>query len=608
MKKIICAFALVAAVSVSAQSTTPVKVAIDLNVVKDDKVMVTVSAPKVSTDQVTYHIPKIIPGTYSADDYGRFIDGLAAYDSKGKALTVTKTDDNSWNISNAKGLAKVTYWVNDTYDVETTHDIFSPAGTNIIDGKNFLLNMHGFVGYFTDKKSLPYEVTVTHPATLWGATSLVDKDASTTKDVFNVGRYAELVDNPVMYAKPDYTTFTVDGMEILIAVYSASGTVDAKSITPDMEKMMRAQKKFLGNINATKKYSVLLYLSDVQGADAQGFGALEHNTSTTVVFPEMMPKDQLIQGLIDVVSHEFFHIVTPLTIHSKQIHDFDYNKPQMSEHLWMYEGVTEYFANLFQVNQGLITEDEFYGRMAGKIANASRMDDTMSFTTMSKNVLEEPYKAQYTNVYEKGALIGMCIDIIIREKSNGQRGILDLMQKLSNLYGPTRAFNDEELFAKVVELTYPEVGEFLTKYVAGTTPIPYGEYFARVGVTKSKQMKPAANVFLNGQAPYITIKPGGKEIMVIPGMPLNDFMNTLGLKGGDVITAVNGKAYNLDNIYDLVLGSQNWKEGDDISVSILRDGAAKEIKGKVKLSYEEVEGWNATDPSKSTLKEAWLKA
>jgi predicted metalloprotease with PDZ domain len=32
----------------------------------------------------------------------------------------------------------------------------------------------------------------------------------------------------------------------------------------------------------------------------------------------------------------------------------------------------------------------------------------------------------------KGALIGMCIDIIIREKSNGERGILDLMQKLSN--------------------------------------------------------------------------------------------------------------------------------------------------------------------------------
>jgi predicted metalloprotease with PDZ domain len=70
-----------------------------------------------------------------------------------------------------------------------------------------------------------------------------------------------------------------------------------------------------------------------------------------------MPKEELVKSMMDVVSHEFFHIVTPLTIHSKEIQDFDYNDPKMSEHLWMYEGVTEYFANLFQINQGLIDEE-----------------------------------------------------------------------------------------------------------------------------------------------------------------------------------------------------------------------------------------------------------
>jgi hypothetical protein len=48
---------------------------------------------------------------------------------------------------------------------------------------------------------------------------MTDLDASATSDVFTTPRYAELVENPIMYAKPDYTTFTVDGMEILI-VYS----------------------------------------------------------------------------------------------------------------------------------------------------------------------------------------------------------------------------------------------------------------------------------------------------------------------------------------------------------------------------------------------------
>ncbi len=130
---------------------------------------------------------------------------------------------------------------------------------------------------------------------------------------------------------------------------------------------------------------------------------MEHPTATTVVFPEMVPKEYLSEMMKDVVSHEFFHIVTPLTIHSQEIQNFDYNSPKMSQHLWMYEGVTEYFSNLFQINQGLIDEDEFYKRIAGKIENASKLNDTMPFTTMSKNVLVEPYKAQYLNVYEKGA-------------------------------------------------------------------------------------------------------------------------------------------------------------------------------------------------------------
>ena len=589
-----------------------VAVTINLNDVKDDKVMVTVASPKISTDEVTYSIPKIVPGTYSVDNYGKYIEDFKAFDSKGNSLAVTKKDDNTWSIKNAKTVTKVTYLVNDTFDTEKgsgfgNSDIFSPAGTNIDAGKNFMLNMHGFVGYFQDKKDLPYHVSISHPEVLWGATSMTDLDPSMTNDLFTTTRYAELVENPIMYAKPDYTTFTIDGMEILIGVYSPTGKVTAESITPEMKTMMTAQKNFLGKINATKKYSVLLYLSTLTDTDAKGFGALEHPTATTVVLPEMMPKEELVKSMIDVVSHEFFHIVTPLSIHSKEIHDFDYNTPKMSEHLWMYEGVTEYFANLFQINQGLITEEDFLTRIAEKIANANTMNESMPFTTMSANVLTEPYKAQYLNVYEKGALIGMCLDIIIREKSNGKRGVLDLMQKLSNEYGPTKPFNDNELFAKITSLTYPEVGTFLETYVSGPTPIPYDTYLSKVGITKLMKKVPT-NVFLKGQLPYITVDQQTKEIIVIPNIELNDFYKNLGLKGGDILMSINEKPYSLDNIYEMISESQNWKENDAISIKIKRNGKEQVIKGKIKLPYEEKEGLKATDPTKNALKEAWQKA
>jgi predicted metalloprotease with PDZ domain len=592
-------------------ATQEVKVSIDLNNVKDDKVMVTVSPPNLKSEEVVFHIPKTVPGTYSADNYGKLIDDLKALDKAGKELTVTKTDDNSWKISNAKNLSKVTYWVNDTYDTETgrgfgKNEIFSPAGTNIDEGKNFMLNNHGFVGYFNDQLEIPYVVTITHPATLFGSTSLTDTNKSDTVDTFKTERYFELVDNPIMYCKPDFLTFNVDGMEILFSVYSANGLHTAKSLSAYLETTMKAQKAFLGPINNNKKYTVLLYLSDVKKKDAKGFGALEHHTSTTVVFPDLMPAEALGEQIKDVVSHEFFHIVTPLSIHSKEIQYFDYNDPKMSKHLWMYEGVTEYFANLFQVNQKLIDADEFYQRMLGKIKNASALNDTMPFTEMSANVLVPPYKDQYLNVYEKGALIGMCIDIIIREKSNGERGILDLMQKLSKEYGPNKPFNDDELFAKITSLTYPEVGEFLATYVAGPTPIKYDDFFAKVGVGKTT-IKTPINPFLKDQStPYITVDGKTKEIMVIPDNTLNDFMTTLGIKGGDIILAINNKDYNLDNIYDMIMESQNWKTGDKVSVKIRREGKESVIDGNVKLSTEEVEGYGLIDATKENLNKAWL--
>ena len=619
MKKIIYSIALCGLLvgcktlntSSKSNNTNEVNVTLDLVNVVDDKIKVTLLTPKFNTPTATFNMPKIVPGTYSSDDYGKFIEGFKAFDEKGNALMVTKKDVNSYIISSAEKLNKVTYLVNDTYDNEKSmafggEDIFSPAGTNILKDKNFVLNTHGFVGYFTNKEETPYTMTILHPESLTGVSAMTDLDNSTTSDVFKMPKYAKLVEMPLMYAKPDVTTFMVDDMEIIISVYSPTGKYKAADITPNMEAMMKAQKAFLGDFDATKKYAILLYLSEMGANDAKGFGALEHPTSTTVVMPETMSLEMLQNQLKDVVSHEFFHIVTPLTVHSEEIENFDFNTPKMSEHLWMYEGVTEYFANLFQVNQGLITEEDFYKRMTEKIEQAAAMNDNMSFTKMSKNVLEQPYKDEYLNVYQKGALIAMCVDILIREESNGERGILNLMEQLSKEYGTAKGFKDSELFDKITSLTYPSVGAFLNKYVAGDTPIPYVEFFAKMGVTKSNYEK-TLNPWLKGQMPYITINPSTNEIVVLPNTDLNLFFNSLNIKGKDVLVAINGTNYNKDNVIDMVMSSEEWEIGDDINVKIKRDGKEMEMNGKVQLPTETKEGYTASDNSKKEIRNAWLK-
>lgn len=588
-----------------------IKASIDLVNVIDDKVMVTIQPPVFNELSTTYFFPKIIPGTYSEDNYGKYIDDFKVFDAKGKPIEVVKLDENSYQIKEAKNISKITYWVNDTYDTEKgggfgeSGDIFSPAGTNIEAGKNFMLNLHGFIGYFENKKDYKFTLNIKHP-NLYGSTAAIDLDNNDNADLFEFARYADLTDTPIMYAKPDFTRFEVEGMEILIGVYSPNGKHKAADITPETENFMRAQKRFLGNVNDNQKYAVILYLSDLSRPDAKGFGALEHMNSTVVVFPEMMPLEALQEQLKDVVSHEFFHILTPLSVHSKEIHYFDYNQPNMSQHLWMYEGITEYFANLFQVNQGLITEEAFYNRMNDKIAQSLQMNDKMSFTKMSKNVLQSPYKEEYLNVYNKGALIAMCLDIQIRELSNGDKGILWLMKELSKQYGKNKPFDDNELFSIITKLTYPEIGKFFDTHVIGETPIPYALYFSKMGVSEADDIKTGNPFLKDGQFPLIKIDGVTKQILA-DKVDSNPFFKTLQIKDNDVLMAFDEVDYNLDNIYDLLMASEGWQEGNPIKVKVNRDGKQLILEGKIALPKEEVKTYKFKDSGKDSLKNAWLK-
>ena len=621
MKKIIYAVAAIATLvgckSTQQNTNSDLVVAnLDLVNVDDDKVMVSVDPGKFTTEETTFYIPKTVPGTYSTDNYGQFIEGVKAIDYKGNELSVTKLDDNSWKISNATALDKVTYWVNDSYDIEGEEGVFSPAGTNIKAGENFMLNLHGFVGYFDGMSEKPYQLVIKHPKDLIAGTSLkkvavaTDEEQTYATDQFNVNRYFEVTDHPIMYSTPDTTSFQLQGMKVKLQVYSPNKAYSVEDIAPKMKEMMQAQKAFLGEIDNTDVYAVLLYLSDVNGKDAQGFGALEHHTSTTVVLPESMPLERLNETMKDVVSHEFFHIITPLSVHSNEVHYFDYNDPEMSQHLWMYEGVTEYFANLFQVKEGLIDHQAFYDRMSEKITSSKQFDDTMPFTVMSENILDEEYESSYYNVYQKGALIGMSLDIRLRELSNGEMGILDLMKKLSNKYGKDKPFEDEELIPAIVELTYPEIQSFFDTYITGTTPIPYGDFFAKVGVEETES-EVQTGVFLKGQQPYIDGNPQTKELFFREGIAFNSFLNELGAEPKDVIKSVNGTEYNIENVYGLIMGSRGWKEGDQVTMIIERDGEEKTLEATYKTptdketKLQEME--LSSDDQRVKLRKSWLE-
>ena len=56
------------------QNATPVKAIIDLNTIEDDRVKVVMIPQKTTKEEIIFQIPKTVPGTYSADNYGRYIE------------------------------------------------------------------------------------------------------------------------------------------------------------------------------------------------------------------------------------------------------------------------------------------------------------------------------------------------------------------------------------------------------------------------------------------------------------------------------------------------------------------------------------------------------
>ncbi|WP_086477704.1 M61 family metallopeptidase [Arenibacter amylolyticus] len=593
----------------------PIIASMDLVNVVGDKVKVTVDPGPFPSGGVTFYIPAIVPGTYSVDNYGKYIEQFQALDYKGKALAVDRLDDNAWYIANAKDLDKVAYWVNDTYDTEgeVEEKVFSPAGTNILEGENFMLNLHGFVGYFTDLKEVPYTLRIKAPKGLEPVTTL-DKgtidEQDTGVDVFKADRYFEIIDNPILYSKPNTETFIVNDIEVTLSVYSPNGLYTATDLKGSMEKMMAGQKKFLGDINSTKQYAILLYLSTMEETDASGYGALEHHTSTVVVLPEGMPKDRLEEALIDIVSHEFFHILTPLSVHSEEIHYFDFNEPKMSQHLWLYEGTTEYFANLFQIHQGIIAEEEFYGRLMDKVANSRSYDDEMSLTQLSKNVLAEPYKSNFINIYEKGALVNMALDIRLRELSKGEKGVLWLLKELSKKYGEHRPFEDDKLIAEIVELTYPEIQEFFDVHVVGDTPLDYEAYWSKVGLQVISEVDPSG-YFFDGEMPMIDVDPKKmNQVFVREGISLSSFYADLGLQGGDVIQSIDGTVITLESMRPIIGQSFGWTPDKEIEIVVLRDGKELLLRGKVGAPTMEVKKLvpvAGVTQEQQKLRESWLK-
>lgn len=566
---------------------------LDLTKVQNDRLQVELQAPAIHQKSIRFYMPNIIPGTYMESNYGEYVSGLRAYDRKGNGLPVRRLGKNAWQIDRAARLARLTYEVDDVFDTGKKTDIFGMSGTNIDAGHNFVIHTPGFFGYFEGMKEKPFELTVHKPADFYGSTGLIPVSHSDKADRYRTGDYDALMDSPLMYNRPDTAFVKVANARVLISVYSPNHEVTSDFLAQKYKPLLKAQAEFLGGKLPVDKYAFIFYFSRPDDKRLAS-GALEHSYSSFYYLMEM-PQERIAPLLVDVASHEFFHIVTPLNIHSEEIAYFDYQQPDLSEHLWLYEGVTEYSAHLVQVRSGIISPQEFLDKLADKInTSKEHYDDHLPFTELSKYAAGK-YAKEYPNVYQKGALIGAMLDIDLLDTSGGRAGLKELIARLSKRYGKDHPFKDKQLFDVITSMTAPEIGTFFDRYVAGTESLPYKEFFAKAGIEYKQQ--PPQQVATLGKTLF---QFNGEQnlLMISDTTGMNAFGRAMGYRPGDLILELQGQPMNPEMIRKLLKETRTQTaEGDTVRMIVNR----KDAKGHYHKVSLEAPAMMVTRPGKYAL-------
>ncbi len=281
-----------------------------------------------------------------------------------------------------------------------------------------------------------------------------------------------------------------------------------------------------------------------------GLGALEHGNSSTYYLADFggalsdVKELSLDNQLSGAAIHEFMHILTPLGLHSQHIGNFNYTKPIMSKHLWLYD---EYLKEMeAKLNQGL-----------------SFPVNEMSFTEMSTNVLEEKYHKHYGQVYQRGAVLAMLLDAEIQRLTEGKKTLIDVMLLLNERYGANKSFDEELFISEFVKEVHPDLQNFFSNYIEGKNQWKPNDQLNYIGVTyhetlqESGMLSPLIEKDNDIKLKSIGI---GLEQLVVKTGP-NEWA---GLKSGDIVN-VNDYRETFES------KSNKLKEGEIVKLKIKRN-------------------------------------
>lgn len=555
--------------AVTAQNNPPLQYELDLSR-QNDAFNVSLTNLNLSEEDDTFSFVSYAPGVHQPLDFGRFVKLFKAYDKEGSEVITQKISINDFKLTDPKKVTKIVYEIDDTFDMSIDyHPIYPMSGTGITD-HYAIVNSHGVFGYFENLKSKPINLSLKLNGTPKVGTAL-DKNK---EGIYLAESYYHLTDSPLLIGQDlSYFSMMIGEIEVEAYAYSPVSELNAEIVLKEAEPILNAAIDFIG-YSPVDRYTFLMYFNDEEDVNEMPVlrfgGALEHSYSSTYALPG---NSQTLKFLKNVIGHEFMHILSPLYLRSEILASVDYSRPVTEDqHVWLYEGVTEWAAFAMQVRNGSIDFDEYLDYLSKKIIGTMNYSSDYSLTRISREWPTDEGGKQYSNIYQLGSLTAAMLDFKLLQLSDGEKGLQEVYLELIQKYGKDHPFNNDTFFDEFVAMTYPEIEEFIEKHIKNNTPFNFKEEAEAMGLKYIPKRKNPQNLPAMGFK--IGINSKGKAYI----SSLLDEYQGSGLQTGDVILSINEiPLVNAESYQNIMKSINESSVGDNYNIIISRDQAELQL-------------------------------
>ncbi|HVA71882.1 MAG TPA: PDZ domain-containing protein [Candidatus Limnocylindrales bacterium] len=500
--------------------------------------------------------------TYDIRDFAYRVTQVRATGAEhggiGAALRVVKTDKQTWKITARRGdsranLGTVTIQYEDHWDQP------GPFSSQL-DARHAFLNLAEVLFYVPTRRAEESDVQYTTLPGNWRVAE--ELPAGKAAESFTAASYDALVDAPAEIGT--FREFQLDAGHAHLRVVIDGKDWDQNKLTDTLRKIVSYETGMMRDV-PFHEYMFILHFGPYA---EMGGGGMEHANCTAIAVPSG-------DMVADVAAHEFFHLWNVKRIRPQSLQPVDYTKEMWTRSLWFAEGVTSAYASYTMVRTGLWTHEQFYSDLARQFTMLEARPAHLWQSAEESSLDTWLDKYDYYNrpevsisYYNKGQILGVMLDLAIREATDNHKSLDDVMRAMDGDYARRGRFYDgsaavEREAEKVAGRSFKN---FFEKYVSGTAEIPYRKFLQYAGLDVNAQERAVADFGFE-------ISRGRGGPMRIGGVTPGSGAEQAGLHSGDALLELDGQPFPRFAQQFLL----QHTPGDTVKLRIERSGREREV-------------------------------